>query len=326
MGGASREAMGREFSAIGAFSAAISFVAAVGLCTELAQTKALSVWQPTGLVLGTLELAWFGVAALICLKRASLGGWIVGLGALAAVRMVLSATCAMTLVKLHLDPAFPHAWQQVSACEPRLAAAAFSLMICYPLRALLPAGRAGEARSDAEGGAELAAQGDAALWIVRGDERVQVLLSGAAGEQGPGVKGQGKALAGVVTIASPDRISGSITLPLRAVLPRIPQDDLSPRAAEYAPDHPVSIPLSLILPQLKEAQVFVRLEEMRGLLPSGLLIASAYGGLEGEPLLVSLALEDVVPALPAEVLELPPPSPPAWAELPDPESVVFATV
>jgi len=33
-----------------------------------------------------------------------------------------------------------------------------------------------------------------------------------------------------------------------------------------------------------------------------------------------------VPALPAEVLELPPPSPPAWAELPDPESVVFATV
>jgi len=326
MGGASREAIRREFSAIGAFSAAISFVAAMVLCTELAQTKTVSGWQPTGMVLGTLELAWFGLAVLIWHKRASLGGWIVGLGALAAVRMVLSATCAMTLVKLHLDPAFPHAWQQVSACEPRLAAAAFSLMICYPLRALLPAGRAGEARGDAEGGAELAAQGDASLWIVRGDERVQVLLSGAAGGPGVGAKGRGEASAGVVTIASPDRISGSITLPLRAVLPRIPQDDLSPRAAEYSLDHPVSIPLSLIVPQLKEAQIFVRLEEMRRLLPPGVLIASADGGLEGEPLLVSLALEDVVPALPAEVLELPPPSPPVWAELPDPESVVFATV
>ena len=68
------------------------------------------------------------------------------------------------------------------------------------------------------------------------------------------------------------------------------------------------------------------MSDLRPLLPPGVLSESETHGSEGEPTLVCLALEEVVSHLPAEALELPPPSPPAWADLPDPEPVVFATV
>jgi hypothetical protein len=324
MGGASREAMRREFSAIGALAAAISFLAAAVLCTELSQTRIFSGWQPTAPAQWTLELALFGVAVLVWRGDVSLGGWMVGIVALAAARAALSATCAVALTELHPGFSFGRALQQASGCEPRLAAAVFSVLVCYPLRGLLPAGKREGRRSPAEGREKEEARGDASLWIVRGEEKLQVLLSPAGERASAG--GRREAPTAVVTIASPEQIPGSITLPLSSVLPRIPQDDVSRLASEYPPDHPVSIPLFLIVPQLKEAQIFVRLEEMQRLLPSGVLVTQPDGGPQGEPLLVSLALADVVPALPAEVLELPPPSPPAWADLPDPESVVFATV
>ena len=313
--------MRKELSVIGAFSTVISFVASVVLCMQVAQAKPLSNWHPTNLLTWSIEIVVFGLAILVWRRRASLGGWAVGIAALVLVRLALSAACARAAAQLHPSMTFHQALGQVSACEPRIAAVLFSLMVFYPLRVLLPARLFGR-RKAAERTSRIESQGDASLWIVRGEERLQVQLAGQNGKKEVALQSP----AGVVTIASPNQIAGTIELPLRTLLPRIPQDYVAPRATQYSPSHPVSIPLSLIVPQLKEGQIFVRLEEMRDLLPPGLLVAPESTGLEGDPLLVSLALEDVVPALPLEVLELPPPSPPAWAELPDPETVVFATV
>jgi hypothetical protein len=89
----------------------------------------------------------------------------------------------------------------------------------------------------------------------------------------------------------------------------------------------VALPLALIGPQLKEGLLLLRLADLRVALPPGVLTeAPDLEAVGGEPVLVSLPLEEVVPVLPPEALELPSPSPPAWAGFPDPESVVFAVV
>jgi hypothetical protein len=312
--------MRKEFSVIGAFSTAISFVAAVVLCLEISQTKRTASWQTTDLVLWSLEVAIFGIAVLLWRRRASLGGWIIGVVALLLVRVALSATCAFTASRLHPGLTYADALERITACEPRLAAALFATMIFYPLRALLPVSLFVRGRKETPR-TEIEARGDASLWIVRGDEKLQVTLAGANGKRAA----TSEPAPEVVTIVSPDQFAGAVQVPLGAILPRIPEDYLTARAAQCDPSHPVSIPLSLIVPQLKEAQVFVRLEEIQGLLPPGALKSPEPNGYEGEPLLVALPLEEVVPLLPLETLELPTPSLPAWAELPDPEGVVFAT-
>lgn len=311
--------MRKEFSVIGAFSMAISFVAAVVLCLEISQTKRPPTWQATDLVLWSVEIALFGTAVLMWRRRASLGGWIVGIIALALVRLALTAACALAASKLQVGLTYEAAMRQVSACEPRLAASLFSLMVFYPLRVLLPANLFGGRRQEArKSGIE--AQGDAALWIVRGEEKLQVTLEGGNGKRAV------EPTPSITTIVAPEQMAGEIQLPLRVILPRLPQDCLTARVAQLDPAQLVSIPLSMIVPQLREAQIFISLEEMQGLLPPNLLKLKDLSSLDGEPLMISLGLEEVVPALPSEVLELPPPSLPAWAELPDPAGVVFATV
>lgn len=313
--------MRKGFSAIGAVSVVISFMAAVVLCMQSAQIKTLSDWQPPGFILWPAEIALFGTAVLIWRRSASLAGWVIGVIALALLRVALSMTCAFALVKTRPSLGFSLALDQMTACEPRFAAALFSLMIFYPIRVLLPPllSRRGKAVPPASG---IETHGSASLWLVRGDEKLQVTLANGNGKK----DGPAKTKQDVVTFTGPPQIDGVIKLPLRAILPRIPQDCLVGGEARYDPARLVPIPLSLIVPQLKEAQILIPLEAMCSLLPSNLLTIPEDTGLDGEPLFVSLALEDVIPELPGEVLELPAPSLPAWAELPDPENVVFAKV
>jgi hypothetical protein len=307
--------MRREITAISAFSMAISFVAAIALCAQLARGGVLPAWQFPDPVLWAVELAVFGLATYVWRREAALSGWLAGIAGLEAMRLVLSAAGALGLSAFHVGIGFPRAMELLSAPAPRTAAIFFSLMICYPLRSLLPARRlAGGPAKPGTGRATGAERQEEASLVFVGKSPEPPPPIAEARPRSP------------FEMDPPEGVAGSIELPLGSVLSGIPSEYLGREAREYDPDFPVSIPLALVARQLCEAQVFLRLDDLYELLPPRALIEIASAGLEGEPVLVPLVLPEVVMALPPDALELPPPSPPAWAGFPDPERVVLAAV
>jgi hypothetical protein len=214
--------------------------------------------------------------------------------------------------------------RQISQTLPRICANFFALIVCYPVRSFLPArllpDRSAPADISAPGGDFVgpgAPGGDAALWFVRGEERIPVWVPGKK-ERGTGEARPPSELAD---------IEGEVELPLKAILAQVPQEMIGPKAATYTDSHMGAIPLAVIVPQLAEARIVVKLDDLADWLPSGALeVPREALGLDGEPPLVLLPLELVVPHLPESVLELPPPSLPAWAKVAEVEKVSFATI
>ncbi len=294
----------------------ISFVAAIGLCVHLAQSRPALAWQPSPTLLWIVEAAIFGTAVYMWRRGASLESWVLGIGALLAVRFGITAFCALFLTQYQPGLQFDKGMVQLSALNPRSCAVFFTLMISYPLRAYLPI--ALFARRVPEAGpvmAEVQPENQSSMWLVANPD--------APSKPKPAPR---TVEDWVAVPAVPGKFGGSVEVPLRAILSHIPEHLLTGDTQQYPSDLPIAIPLFLLGPQLKEARIHVRVDDLRDLLPPQVLAATPPTGSEGEPVVVSLALEDVIPALPPEVLELPPPSPPAWATYPDPDGVVSAAV
>jgi hypothetical protein len=314
--------MRKEFSVISVFTMAVSVLAGVVLCMQLAPTKGVMDGQlPLAVIVGS-QLALFGTAVFVWRRETSLVGWVIGLGALLGVRLVVSAAAAGAMSVTQSGVGFDQAWARVGSIVPIAVTALFSVVAVYPLRSLLPAGLGGAQKAEAVPGPSDASS----LVRIRtapGTERAVTRGSERTAERAPQEEAPHPTF---ISLDPTPQVHGEIELPLRALLAGLPEAMLSESARDYGDDFPVALPLPMIVPQLKEGQVFVPLAKLQELLPPGVLAAPESTGLEGEPMLVALALEEVVPALPPHVLELPPPSPPAWAALPDLESVVFATV
>jgi hypothetical protein len=317
------EAMRREFTVISAFSTSISFVAAVVVCLQVAQMTVMPEWQISPATLWALEVAVFGTAVYAWQTGISLGGWLLGITGLVLTQMCVSTVAGLGSVLPQGNFDIALGLSVALQPLPRMCAVAFSLMIFYPLRVFLPlrpvartpdstrfANSAAVKSADALGG-----PGDQPVVLVTGSDKIPVWHNGAP-------DGQQHAAAQPLPAALTDR---AIALPLGGLLGIVPHELLDRRADKYPDSHPVSVPLEVIFPQLREAQIFVRLSDLRGWLPSGVMKAPGEEGGPGEEASVMLPLELVVSKLPAEALALPPPSPPAWAELEAPEAVSFAT-
>jgi hypothetical protein len=315
------EAMRRDFTAISGFSMAISFVAAVVLCLQITQIKAAPEWQISGATVRVVELAIFGTAVYAWRPKISLSGWILGILLLTFVSMSLTMCAALALTVIQGLGDFMTAMSRTSALVVRVCAAFFSLMVFYPVRMLLPIRRERKpdrkrfARSAAAFAA--AAEGDPALVLVGGQDAIPVWET----RNRPATFARDES-----DMAPALDVDGAIDLPLHALLAQIPRDMWGESANGYAPTHPVPVPLEVIAPQLKEARVVLRLGDLYELLPPGAMRDISLVDPGREDGLVLLPLELIVPQLPAEVLELPPPSPPAWANVDENESVLFATL
>ena len=317
------EAMRRDFTAISGFSMAISFVAAVVLCIQITQMKAAPEWQISGATVWAVQLAIFGTAVYAWRPGISLSGWILGILLLILVSLSLTTTTALALTFIQGLGDFPSSFNRTSALGPRVCAAFFSLMVFYPVRVVLPIRRERPRRKrfvadgDATSMAIAGAEGDPALLLVGGDDAIPVW--DARRRAVPG---------GISTSDSVPalELEGTVDLPLSAVLAQIPRELWGENAQGYTPSHPVAIPMEVVVPQLKEARIVVRLLDLYTWLPPGAVRAPAELDHERQSELILLPLELVVPQLPLEVFELPPATPPAWAHMDENESVLFATI
>jgi hypothetical protein len=320
--------MRREFSTISAFSMMMFFMAATVVCLQIAHTNPpWANWRLAPGVIWALEIAIFGTCVHLWRRRISFGPWVLAIGALVLVRIAITHASALGYPLIQAAASYEAGLREMSQALPRACAALFSLIVLSPLRAFLPATLL-PARSrsrSAPGGATFAfpdmptdGASDPALWFVRGEEKIPVWLD-ARHQSG---------VDGVVSAGAPvAQINGYLELTLREVLAQIPQEFIAKKAARYEGTEPVTLPLAVIVPQLREARIVVRLNELCDRLPHDVVnLPDLWAGPEEEVPLVLLPLEMVVPKLPEGVLELPPPSPPSWAKLAYTDKVVFARV
>ena len=315
--------MRNDLTSISVFSMAISFVAAIVVCMQVGQTEALPGWMMPEAILWSLEVAIFGVAVLAWQPQVSLVGWVIGIGALSVLRSAVGLAAAVTLVAVQeAGPLLP-VIDQMSQLAPRLCAALFALMVFYPLRVLLPVKplerstdrkrfAMGAAASAGERGSE---ENGSGLMIMAASGTAK----GSPAEAAPWAEAEGQYLPSA-------SVKGTIEVPLSVLLAELPQELVTDRAAEHDESELVSIPMNVVVRQLREAQIVVTLDDCYDWLPSGVMGSPGEFAVSDEGAAsVILPLELVVPQLPPEVFELPPPSPPAWAQAEVDESVVFAT-
>ena len=318
--------MRREFTVISGFSMAISFAAAVVLCLHISQLPGQTNWGLPPFTMWALEAAIFGTAVYVWRPTASLGGWSFGILALVTLRLLLTTSVAVVLTVMQGSPYFAPALVKAGLLAPRLCAAAFSLMVFYPLRVLLPT-RAAEAVPDTSRFANSEAV-DAAE--ARDGKEAPSVVVLSAGEKVPFWQAEDSPAVAAQRHSDPvlgEEMEGQVSLPLPLLLSLLPDELLGNKPVRNEESLEVAIPLASIVPQLKEARILVSFADLHEWLPAGTMKKPPDSDSEAadEFNTVILPLAWVVPRLPSEVLELPPPSPPAWAEVEEEEPVVFAT-
>jgi hypothetical protein len=289
---------------------------------QIAHTKGLPGWTLPPRVIWAVEIAVFGTIVYLWRRGISLGPWLLAIGGLVLVRMGLTCASAFGYSLLQTDTSYHSALHEMSQVLPRVCAALFSLIVVHPLRsflpmALFPGKERSRSRSADFAFPDMPTDGpnDPALWFVRGEEKIPVWLDARHG-------GGDDAISSATPM---EQIDGYLDLPLHDVLAQIPQEFIAEKAARHDRAEPVSLPLAVVVRQLKEARIVIRFDELCDRLPSDVVnLPDMLSMAEEEVPLVLLPLELVVPRLPEGVLELPAPSLPAWAKLECTEKVVFA--
>ncbi len=311
--------MRKEFTGISALSAIIAFTAGIVLCMQVSHVKPPAASAVAAPMLSIIEIAIFGTAVFAWQTRVSFFGWMLGIAGLWLMRMALVSGAAGVLAigsgTMNVGPAF----RDASNLLPRLCAVGFALMVAYPFRILLPI-RDAQPRSRSKNGQAPNGDKELELLIVTAKERAA---------NAPAPKAEPKPQANVGILSSAPTIDGEVELSLSGVLALMPENLVTDRALALSDTEVVRIPLTAILPQLKEAQVVFNVGELREWIPLTVrkaLVQPDQSDIETENGLVALPLNLVVPQVPAEAFELPPPSPPAWAKVDADEHVVFATV
>ncbi len=316
----------KDFTAVSAFSVIAAFAAGAALCSQFSQTDLQVGLQASTPVLWAVEAVIFGTAVFIWCSRASFFGWILGIASLMIFRVAVASAGGMVVVFTQGmgDPGA--ALEQTAGLVPRGCAILFSLMACYPLRVFLPL-RESQAIRRGRGFADSAAVRSATAATGDGDRGLLIVtVKNRADdeEQVPAFTPQAASPGAVPRLD----IEGEIELPLSRVLTLLPEEVVTDKALALGDSQSLIISLDAIHPQLREGQVLFTLGELRGMLPPAVrkaLVQPSDSEAEVESTPVALPLEVIVPQLPPEALELPPPSPPSWAEVDGTDTIVFAT-
>lgn len=318
--------MRKEFTAISAFSTLIAFTAGAVLCMQIANLKLTVGWGISPPVLWALEAAIFSLSVYLWRGGVSFLGWLLGIAGLFVFRIAVTSSAGLGLALMRENPNMTSMLQETSSIVPRLCAALFALMVCYPLRVLLPlrqlelGGRRRQFGDNAAAKSARGEEGDRGLLIVTVKDR-----AAGAGES----RAKTEARVPQLGITSSAMMEGDIALPLSTILSLLPDHLVTNQALALSDSQAVTIPLSVIHPQLKEAQVVFSVADLRAWLPPLVrkaIVQPSESDIEIENGLVSLPLELIVPQLPPDALQLPAPSPPTWAELQESERVVFARI
>lgn len=291
--------MRRGFSPTSAFGALLVGAGAVLLCSRLAQSQSpqlpISWWLTLALELGV----YAALLALFDVPK-SLIAYPVGALLLAAVRWgIMLASAGIVTASSGTD-----LWQEAKAMDglliPRLAAMAFAVIAVLPLRDVLQVQR-GEAQPPTLRQEREASDSEATLLFGSGSLTAGAGLGTAVQDE----DGDGPA-AGILdnSVEETVEIEGSMLLPCEVALKNVPAERLN---GQIEPGTQIEVPLRLIVPQLKEARVLIDMEELAAQLPLGLLDRDGPA--------VELPLNEVVSRLPAEVLQRPKATPPAWAQV-----------
>lgn len=319
--------MRKDFTAISAFSTMAAFTAGAVLCVQFSQTELQVGLTTSAPVLWAVEAVIFGTAVYVWRSKVSFFGWLLGIGGMLALRVAVVSAAALILMATQQMEHAEAALEQAGDFVPRTCAIVFSLMAFYPLRVFLPVRevqitRKGRAFADSAAvrSATAVAEADRGLLIVTVKDRPSGQEVLAPPPPPPDTPHD------VVPRLS---IEGEVEVPARAVLASFPEELVTDRAMALADSQSFRIRLDIIHPQLKEAQVVFSVGELRGMLPPSVrkaLVQPDDSGHEVESTPIALPLQAIVPQIPPEALELPPPSPPAWAEVEATEKVVFATI
>jgi hypothetical protein len=317
--------MQRQLSPVGLFTALISFTAGTLICMQLQQAELVPGWKAPAPLLWTLEAAIFAMIVYGWRPSIDAGSWALTVVGFLAVRNLIGVAGGLAVSVSGGGAAGEAIRSALGDLPTRACAVVFSIMVIYPLRAVLPS-RARLARARLrEGSAEEAAArrgepGSGLLLLMEGEGRGKPEKREAAASAPEGAGG---------AFAVPE-LEGGIVVPLGALLPQLPQQaKAETRAQGLDPDLAVEVPFRLILPQLREARLQLSASELAELLPSG----GAWSGFReylrapGGPAF-TLPLQIVIPQLPPEALELPPLAVPGWAKLEEgeKEELLFAVV
>lgn len=309
--------MKREISGTSVATAVLLLAAAALMCIRMQRLETDGAPLPLYAAL-LLEAAFYSAVVALACRRLSLRAEALGVPALFAMRIGVSAVAAASV---HLG-ASGHWPAAVDFLAPGWAA-------------WVTAGAFSAAALSMVGGMMLqsaqATRGQSARGPVAALAPAKVAFESERPQQAPGVAPRPTtepaeaapttfqvleplpaATPAVVLPPPPPQVEGWITLPASALRAQLPP------GAEVEGESLV-IPLSLIVPRLREGQVRIPLEELRGIIslpPDG-----------EETAQVELPLPLVVQQLPDEVLELPESTPPSWLAVDAGlEEVLFAKV
>jgi hypothetical protein len=284
------------FSATSAFGALLVAAGAVLLCTRLAQVQSPNIPLPWWATLA-LELGIYAALLALFDVPKSAAAYPVGVVVVACVRWGIVLASAAILSGRGEGSLGEQAMAIDRSVIARLAAMVFAIIVLLPLRDVLQA----HPQAAEPAAAEKEAASEEGAVLLFGARESGLYAAGSEGEDdaGPGEPGGEPSIPEEAA-----QIEGSISLPAEVALKNVPPERIK---GEVDPGLQVEVPLSVIVPQLKEARIAVKPDLLSAQLPPGTL--------DGDGSAVELPLDKVVMSLPAEVLERPKAAPPAWAQV-----------
>jgi len=316
--------MQKQFSATGVSTLLLAMGAGILLTAKL-QMNGAEDWSGIPIwILWAGEFLAYLAALLIWAPGIPLSFLIFGIIAVFAARTAVAGGAALVDSFLRPNGEIASAFARCFS-EPlsRACSIIFALMAIYPFRNLLPRRHSPSVSKKVPSKASSQAYGALA-------PKGGTFLFGAPGAgylEGPAGKNAfaSRPAAEAAPCLPAHLMEKEIAIPLRVIFPQLPAGVLKPEIADRVllDSMQVKLPLSLIAPQLKEAFIQVSVAALLSFFPKGWADPPMSGAEE----MIDLPLEVVVPQLPDEILLLPPPSPPAWANaVQEEDKVLFARV
>jgi hypothetical protein len=316
--------MRREVTAISVFSTAIAFAAGVVLCMQLSQLGLNLGEEVAPPVLWGIEAAALGTAVYAWERRVTVVGWVLGIAGLVMARLAITSAAAVTMAVMEGAGDVTTAMGEMGTVTPRACAVVFGLMAFYPLRSVLPVRR--ERPRDQRRFAESAAVRSAEAAPGSGDRGLLIVTVKDRGKERE-MPPEPRPAAASIAAAPLVQVEGTVKLPLREVLTRMPAGVVTEKGRRVEESETMEIPLGPIHPQLKEAQVVFTVAELRQWLPPAgrkAVLSPPDSDVGKETEQVVLPLELIVPQVPAEALTLAAATPPEWAKVEGTDPIVFA--
>jgi len=302
--------MKKQASVTGIAAAVLMAAGGILLSAHLSAVRGLPAIEQRSAL--PIELAFYLLVMVVVGRRYSLQGYLLGIGCMLGMRLLIdTAAVAWLLLQQHAS-AVVIADHVFSSTPVWVGSAVMAALSLSPLAGLLPERARADrrARLMAEVEQNRRQQTAPAASPVVEQVRPEPALYVPAGEQTPKAPVAPRHLDRRVM----RQVEGWVEIPTQAIVAQLPESLLGKEAANGGV---ARVPLSVVLPELPEGRVRVRLTEVIDCLPEGCLRPD-LGVFGSEAPEIDLPLEVIVPQLPEEVLEVEAARPPVWLKV-DPE-------